>query len=395
MKRPWELWDNQGVAEEIDKTWISNDFELAHRINLARLVGEYYLPGDKVLEVGCGSGLVYEPLIPEVMPNSAYTGFDISRKMLGIAQNRFPEGRFEYDDVYNLSYTDKSYDVVLCFEVLIHLADIEKPIQEMLRVTKRTLIITTWVGLEDETTQESILDSEFLHRVYDPRKLLLQIQKLAGKRQHQAYIRVLSDHIWAYVVEFDATDKTWDNQILPFPGYSFSYTNYIDEKWVSREKQYLTELEQAHGDLEQVQQSLEREKTTKTKLKQDLEQTRADLEQVQQSLEREKTTKTKLKQDLEQTRADLEQVQQSLEREKTTKTKLKQDLEQTRAYLEQSRMRLNLEHQAALQLVDQLELFRNRKILRMFQLFERFNSRNSISPVFQQLKDDEFEFSKI
>ncbi len=48
--------------------------------------------------------------------------------------------------IYNLPFNDDSFDVVVCCEVIEHLADVESSIKELYRVTKRRLIITTPEG---------------------------------------------------------------------------------------------------------------------------------------------------------------------------------------------------------------------------------------------------------
>ena len=114
---------------------------------LAALVKKWALPNDRFLEIGCGSGLVYNQLVPEILQNHAYIGVDISQTMLAIAMRRFKDAVFIKDDLYALSFPDHSFEIVAAFEVFGHLGDIEQPIREMFRTTSRLMIFTVWTGI--------------------------------------------------------------------------------------------------------------------------------------------------------------------------------------------------------------------------------------------------------
>ena len=86
-------------------------------------VSEYVrpMPGQKVLDIGCGPGDILEDL-----PAVDYLGFDINPKYVEAAQKRFGHrGRFFCDDV-GLTAIDReaaSFDLVLATGVLHHLDD--------------------------------------------------------------------------------------------------------------------------------------------------------------------------------------------------------------------------------------------------------------------------------
>ena len=154
MKREWEKWDKPGVAVNIHQYWLKDvsGLEESHRDVLTELVREYVPRSCKsVLEVGSGTGLIYERLVPAVIDNSCYTGVDISSEMMRIARTSFPQGNFIQGDAFALGFKDGAFDTVFAFEVLGHIPEIRVPIAEMIRVAGRLAMFTVWVSPTGKT----------------------------------------------------------------------------------------------------------------------------------------------------------------------------------------------------------------------------------------------------
>jgi SAM-dependent methyltransferase len=100
-------------------------------------ISEYVrpVPGEKVLDIGCGPGDILEDL-----PAVDYLGFDINPKYVEAAQKRFGHrGRFFCGDV-GLTAIDKeaaSFDLALATGVLHHLDD--KHALSLFKVARRAL----------------------------------------------------------------------------------------------------------------------------------------------------------------------------------------------------------------------------------------------------------------
>ena len=85
----------------------------------------------KVLEVGCGTGLILERLAPAA--REAW-GVDLSPGMLRLAQQRGLN--VVAGSVTELPFADESFDMVCSFKVLAHVPDIDRALAEIARVTR-------------------------------------------------------------------------------------------------------------------------------------------------------------------------------------------------------------------------------------------------------------------
>lgn len=90
-----------------------------------------YASGGDLLEVGCGTGLILERLVPHCR---SAKGVDLSPGMLEPAKARGLDVRV--GSATELPFDDGQFDVVCSFKVLAHVPEIERAFKEMLRVTK-------------------------------------------------------------------------------------------------------------------------------------------------------------------------------------------------------------------------------------------------------------------
>jgi ubiquinone/menaquinone biosynthesis C-methylase UbiE len=196
----WQRWDGDNVAELLESYWLGSDSEAAHRRQLAAACAPHLAsPRDSVLEVGCGTGLVYERLA-ELIDNDSYTGVDMSHRMLAIARRKFPAANFVAGDGYHLDFPARSFDVVVCFEVFGHLPRIDTMLAELLRVARRTVIFTVWPSAErvvEEWHQE--FGDRFLYRFYPHEVVLDTLRAAAPTTGLDIEVGVLSAECWAYI----------------------------------------------------------------------------------------------------------------------------------------------------------------------------------------------------
>jgi ubiquinone/menaquinone biosynthesis C-methylase UbiE len=87
--------------------------------------------GKRVLEVGCGTGLILSRIATHA---SEAVGMDLSKGMLRTAHQRGLS--VAVASATELPFPDDSFDLVCSFKVLAHVPDIRKALAEITRVTK-------------------------------------------------------------------------------------------------------------------------------------------------------------------------------------------------------------------------------------------------------------------
>lgn len=108
-------------------------------------------PGERVLDVACGTGIVAFAAARAVGAGGAVLGVDLSGAMVEVAQRRataqgIPNARFARRDAEQLELPDASQDVVLCALGLMYLPDPERALREMRRVLRPggRVVVAVW-----------------------------------------------------------------------------------------------------------------------------------------------------------------------------------------------------------------------------------------------------------
>lgn len=98
-------------------------------------------PGERVLDISCGTGLVTMPVREIVGPGGTVTGVDLSQGMIEKAQIQMEEKgvqniRFLHMDAEALDLPDDLFDLTICSLGLMYYPYPEKALSEMFRVLK-------------------------------------------------------------------------------------------------------------------------------------------------------------------------------------------------------------------------------------------------------------------
>jgi ubiquinone/menaquinone biosynthesis C-methylase UbiE len=100
------------------------------------------LPCDAFLDAGCGDGRYLAALAGELPATRA--GVDLSERILETARTRV-DADFRQGDLAALPFGERTFDLVLCSQVIEHVLDADGAIAELVRVLRPggTLVIST------------------------------------------------------------------------------------------------------------------------------------------------------------------------------------------------------------------------------------------------------------
>jgi SAM-dependent methyltransferase len=123
--------EHRGTAED----------EAAARDDYLQLIG--ISPGERVLDIGCGTGVVTRAIAARVAPHGRVVGVDSSDALLAFAREfaartHFgPLIEFREADCRELPFPDGTFEISLAVTVLAHVPGAERALAEMVRVTRR------------------------------------------------------------------------------------------------------------------------------------------------------------------------------------------------------------------------------------------------------------------
>lgn len=93
-------------------------------------------PGNRLLDVACGTGVVARAAVDRVAPNGTVTGVDLNRAMLAVARRVAPHIEWRHGDAAALPFGDDAFDVVTCQAAVFFFPDLTGALAEMARVTR-------------------------------------------------------------------------------------------------------------------------------------------------------------------------------------------------------------------------------------------------------------------
>ncbi len=107
-------------------------------------------PGNRVLDVACGTGALTRMVAERVKPGGSVVGLDLNTGMLSVAAKRSPEIQWQQGSADALPFQAGVFDAVVCQFGLMFFPDPQAAIREMLRVLAPggRLVVAVWDAIE-------------------------------------------------------------------------------------------------------------------------------------------------------------------------------------------------------------------------------------------------------
>ncbi|MBI4205475.1 MAG: methyltransferase domain-containing protein [Betaproteobacteria bacterium] len=120
-------------------------------------------PGERLLDVACGTGIVVRIAAPRVAPGGSIAGLDIDPAMIAVARSlvRGPDGvtlHWHCASAQDMPFASATFDVALCLQGLQYLPSCVAGLAEIRRVMKPggRLVALVWSSLEDCKGQHAL-----------------------------------------------------------------------------------------------------------------------------------------------------------------------------------------------------------------------------------------------
>jgi ubiquinone/menaquinone biosynthesis C-methylase UbiE len=152
------IWEHSSIVKRLyERRAAQQEDEMTCAAQAADWLSSRVLPGDTLLDVGCGSGYFYHSLRKRSIP-ATYFGIDGSPSLIEIGRRIMPRFGLPPENLQTLRLEDLdgAADHVVCMNVLSNLDNYHRPLERLLKVARKTLVL-----------RESLKDTAEYHYVID------------------------------------------------------------------------------------------------------------------------------------------------------------------------------------------------------------------------------------
>jgi len=132
-------WEEAGVARDLGETWESRRGRRRwsnERYRMSLLLRKNLVPGEDLVDVGCGPGFYVPVYLDAVGPEHTYL-VDQSSQMLAHCLAHYPSLKSKnlaQGPIYSLPFPSGRFDAVVNCDVLMHIPHYTKALKELFRV---------------------------------------------------------------------------------------------------------------------------------------------------------------------------------------------------------------------------------------------------------------------
>ena len=98
-------------------------------------------PVQRVLEVGVGEGFI-SGYLSERFPEKQFVGVDLNAADIELCRAKFPQIETHVGNIYELDFLEGPFDLVICAEVLEHLDEPQRGLEQIAKLQPRRCIFT-------------------------------------------------------------------------------------------------------------------------------------------------------------------------------------------------------------------------------------------------------------
>jgi ubiquinone/menaquinone biosynthesis C-methylase UbiE len=139
----YSIWEHSATIRDLYTRRARGEAEeMICAAQAAELLAPLIQPGDALLDVGCGSGYFFHSLKRRRIA-AAYYGIDAAPSLIAIGRRELPVHGLPAEQlrVLRIEDLDGAFDHVLCMNVLSNIDNFHRPLERLLRVARKSLIL--------------------------------------------------------------------------------------------------------------------------------------------------------------------------------------------------------------------------------------------------------------
>jgi ubiquinone/menaquinone biosynthesis C-methylase UbiE len=211
---------------------------------VAKFVKKVINENDTIADIGFSSGHYLRSLRQQISTDFKYVGVEFTELFYNkakLAWSGDSNVTFKQGSIFEIPLTDKSVDVTFCSNLLMHVPTIVKPLSELLRITKKTLIIRTYIGYKSFKIQEVKNNSFWSDTLITPEDefddlgnpRLFEYENIWSKEYFESTLKRFSPNAKVTFTKdtfYDpkAIDYTAENEGLPNPTTTIDGKQFFD-----------------------------------------------------------------------------------------------------------------------------------------------------------------------
>jgi len=157
----FSTWNHSSTVRELYRKRCRREaIEMTSHHQAVELLAPLLTVGDTLLDVGCGSGYFYHSLSDKNLPVE-YWGIDAEECLVSIGREEMPAFGLPAERLNHLRIEDADgeFDHVVCINVLTNIDNYHRPLDRMLRMAQKTLILRESIS---DTSEYLFVVDEYL-----------------------------------------------------------------------------------------------------------------------------------------------------------------------------------------------------------------------------------------
>jgi len=130
LSKHYKYTTKNPISKFLVDNFIKNILDITRNINF-----------QNVLEIGCGEGIILHSM-EHFLEGKKVTAIDLDEKEIETARQNIPFADLHVANAHELPFPDNHFDLVICCEVMEHLENPKKALEEIQRVSKKYCVLS-------------------------------------------------------------------------------------------------------------------------------------------------------------------------------------------------------------------------------------------------------------